>query len=897
MASKIELMAKNRPTTLNRFTFQLSHSVIGTITLQDDDGPDGWDPEEYVMDRNMDVFGVFYKGTSNVLLFAKAGRDFLQACYELDFVNGKVDFIVTENTPSGLALNRFTGKIGLDTYTISEIGVEVQVASGQFEDLVISRGDTEVNLMGRVSIDNVALSAPDTRDITVPEINILESSSWGPRDGIGVLDENHSVQVTIIESEFEEAKSLTTLFGYLFENALQAYSGAVLEILIKAVSNGSSGSAQYTWFFYLERWVGGVSTEVIWSDSYASTGHFPMAINIDENVTFTINEGDSIKLRAEIVNDVGTGDIEYTDIFLKLSCQIETIPSFLFKGFLFHEAFERIISHLTGETGKFYSQALGRTDIGYAADGIIGAFTSGRYIRHSWGVNNSIPMSLNGAFESLSAIHNLGMGFETINGVKMFVIEHMSHFFQSTVILDLSDRIAEETIGKSVYPALIFNRIKAGFNSYSYDRLGGIYEYNTANQYTTPIIPIDKQLSLISPYRADSTGIITLRKEPVANRDVSGENDIFIIDSIRDGLNYIARTWEGFDTGSIIGQTDVLLNLFITPARNLIRWGSYIRGFADKFLSMLLVWQTSDKNTTLRTTSTGESEIKENANIIISSLEEPLWHSEIYEVEVKGLEADIEAIKAQPYGLFKLSDTKYGWLLHLGINNEDNLIKLKLLRANLTYVTPMLPETVTGFGRLYNFYALEDIRGMVPAGWHVATSADWLALDTQLGGFPLSGAGLKEVGTDHWEAPNTGATNAEGFYAFGAGTRDELGAWSNYLEYGIFWAATEWNEIWGFSASLYFLNEVLGLGNLYSKNYGLPIRLVKDDDINPGYVVDYDGNVYGTTKIGSQVWTRRNWKVTHYNNGDVIPVITSNSAWEALSTGATCSPNNNDNLI
>lgn len=58
-------------------------------------------------------------------------------------------------------------------------------------------------------------------------------------------------------------------------------------------------------------------------------------------------------------------------------------------------------------------------------------------------------------------------------------------------------------------------------------------------------------------------------------------------------------------------------------------------------------------------------------------------------------------------------------------------------------------------------------------------------------------------------------------------------------------------------------------------------------------VTDIDGNIYNTVDIGTQTWMKENLKVTHYNNGDAIPNVTSNSVWASLSTGAYCYFNNN----
>ena len=53
-------------------------------------------------------------------------------------------------------------------------------------------------------------------------------------------------------------------------------------------------------------------------------------------------------------------------------------------------------------------------------------------------------------------------------------------------------------------------------------------------------------------------------------------------------------------------------------------------------------------------------------------------------------------------------------------------------------------------------------------------------------------------------------------------------------------------------------------------------------------VADYDGNVYHTVTIGTQVWTKENLNVKHYRNGDPITEVKDSVAWVNQKTGAWC---------
>lgn len=93
------------------------------------------------------------------------------------------------------------------------------------------------------------------------------------------------------------------------------------------------------------------------------------------------------------------------------------------------------------------------------------------------------------------------------------------------------------------------------------------------------------------------------------------------------------------------------------------------------------------------------------------------------------------------------------------------------------------------YGKMYNWYAVNDPRGLAPEGWHVASEIEWSRLINGVGGDNSAGGRLKS--TQYWKSPNTDATDAVGFYALPGGSRATFGySFGMLQEYGRWWTST-----------------------------------------------------------------------------------------------------------
>ena len=139
------------------------------------------------------------------------------------------------------------------------------------------------------------------------------------------------------------------------------------------------------------------------------------------------------------------------------------------------------------------------------------------------------------------------------------------------------------------------------------------------------------------------------------------------------------------------------------------------------------------------------------------------------------------------------------------------------------------PANGAKYGKLYNWYAVNDSRGLAPVGYHIPSDAEWTKLTDFLGGESVAGTKMKSK--SGWNSYTTGGsktcpncvnwnaeyrrkvpchtcqdkryvpapkvtnsgngTNTSGFSGLPGGSRSSLDTFSFVGEYGYWWSSTE----------------------------------------------------------------------------------------------------------
>ena len=145
-------------------------------------------------------------------------------------------------------------------------------------------------------------------------------------------------------------------------------------------------------------------------------------------------------------------------------------------------------------------------------------------------------------------------------------------------------------------------------------------------------------------------------------------------------------------------------------------------------------------------------------------------------------------------------------------------------------------QALVAFGRIYNWYAISDDRGLCPSNWHVPSDEDFMELEVHIGIDP------DDVGTNGWRGNNEGnylktqtgwhnggnGSNDFGFDLVPAGARGTSGQYDNAGRNGYLWTSTS------DGSSAYYRRIEAGNASIARGSYvfieGYPARCIKDTE-------------------------------------------------------------------
>ncbi len=139
------------------------------------------------------------------------------------------------------------------------------------------------------------------------------------------------------------------------------------------------------------------------------------------------------------------------------------------------------------------------------------------------------------------------------------------------------------------------------------------------------------------------------------------------------------------------------------------------------------------------------------------------------------------------------------------------------------------------YGRLYNWYAINDPRGLAPRGWNVPSKSDWFKLisyldpasDTTCSGCIQSqtAGGLIKT-TSGWDAPNIGASNLIGFNGMPGGYRDVNISFNYIGSQAVWWTSSE-NGIYAEGAVVNNFSGRIRVYETNDKKHGFSVRVLR----------------------------------------------------------------------
>jgi|GEM_PF-1428440 len=740
-------MGNINPAYFDRVRYILSSKSQGSVITTE---PIGWHSDEKELARHEQYHGIVSR-FSNSSKYVGNGKDFIQLVYDIEGINAEIKLRREEKHPlTDIWTLTYSGYLDLSTWETENDQISIKFNSGGIEQLLKSRESEQVEIDRITTIDGKSI--PELRPITIEfdgrriflktkyDIKAVENKSYLYNQTNGqTRGSTAPVPFSLVNKSHESAQSpvTSTLVG---DNSWERNANGEIGLLFFAISDRDRmlklkfdikfkvNFLNFDDINFFRFWLRLVTYNngsnlnfkehriLFTDDNYDRLQGNTFSAFFDE--TITLLAGESLALVFDQNFDGANGHSAH------LETSIENIESSLYidedsffeksttKAILYHDFLDRLVTIGTNKENAFYSDFLGRTDLGYPVDGpgsLTGAY-HGFWIRQfdklpipseEPKVENlfkPLTTSFKEAVSSLDCILPVGLSIETVGNKERVRLEELSFFYNNNVTIRLPFQV--KNVKRSVateyyYSGLEFGNEQGG----TYEEACGLDEPNTKSTYTTVITKVTQKYSKVAKYRTDTYGPEFARRKPKSLNDTEDtpyDNDIFLTDLKRDlsGI-FKQRKWqddfEKEPTG--IFSPETATNLRYSPFNCLIRHSWWFGGGLKKYLTDYVRYGSSMANSQLKTKLIGKPEYAENGDIINSELMKPRFFPEWIEFEhivnfdimqqVEGSTVILGKEVKNFYGLVEFTNEKNekekGFLFNLKPNGKGTW---KLLKAN-----------------------------------------------------------------------------------------------------------------------------------------------------------------------------------------------------------------------
>jgi len=680
-------MAATKTTRGKDWTFTLNSTAKGEYTLVHN--PIGWDAINFALSRQDQKDGIFVSFSAD-LEFVKDGYDYIKDIIDNYGILENVTLTIRER---GVLVNESK----LDFTSIIESpnarnGIKVPLLSDQFTEKIKAREDIDIPYKRLEDLDGNAIVAQSDEFIDAELYGMaivkenIECSVYETTYDVNDEGANNVAQIIapdgydliqikdVTQRPYTMAEDLTNLDCFVYAKSKMK---VILNFDIDFSTHTNVSSVNLYKLIFSKVTFDQNGTYISKSTIVFQEGTGNLTYNFSgSNIEVSLEkyEGIYFYVYTYATNLGATVDswITISDNYINVNFAQQNNPTQCNLALIW-EVHNRMVEAITGQTDSFVSTVFDRAERGATADGKWGhlALTNGKLIRQFTTDESNLTFKPKDLMADCEKMLNVSYGIIYDNGYKL-IAEDKQYFYQSDIVYEITG-IKAESFTREFDSRYWYSAILAGTEKSAYEEVSGLEEFNNKSSWSTILSTIKNELDLVSKTRNDGYGVTfaqRLDKTYHGTEDSQYDNENWLIELIKDGT-WKQRTDEDFASIEGIDGIDTPLNLNLTPARSLYRWGWWLRACLSNYLTKKIKFNKADVISDLRTLRNDESiSVGETADIDPNDLQQPIFTGYVFKFAAPIELAEFQTLMTNPYGLVSFENpitetTSQGWIIEV----------------------------------------------------------------------------------------------------------------------------------------------------------------------------------------------------------------------------------------